>query len=649
MIAELAEALAQSAGVTDVVVSEDAFWDATGPEFDVVHLHWPEALLGWRRPEPAQLDRLSARLAWWRERAVLVATVHNIAPHMPAARDATGRAYELVFRAVHGLIHMGAASAAAVEQHYPHTRALPGVIIPHARYSSFPADRDAASARASLQLDAGEAVFLCFGRVRRTDELRLVREAFRAAAVPQGRLLIAGKLATGMSRAERLRVTTALALERRARACLRFVPAGDVQRFFLASDVVVVPRLEALNSGNVILGFGFGRVVVGPDAGVVGELLRSTDNPVFTPGDPASLARAMRRGLELSRQGQGERNREHAEREWDGARTAAAHVAFFREMMRSRRPTATESQAAAASPAFSVVIPAYNRAHLLPRAIGSVLAQTMPDLELIIVDDGSTDDTRALVEAITDPRVRYVHQQNAGAAAARNHGARLAQGTYITFLDSDDEARPHWLATLRTALEQAGADVVCCGLEKHGDEAGVRTRVPEDMGPMFDHVTGRFTNGGVFALRRSVFEEVGGYADSLRSGQHTELAMRLIPLVRRRGYVLHSIPDALVHVHVHEGPRIRGNPESIYLGSSYTLRAHRDLFRRDPTHHAKYQAIAGVNALRIGRLRDSRRHFVQAVLADPVRLEHWSRLLLSLAPSAAKRRWAGAAADASDS
>lgn len=88
-------------------------------------------------------------------------------------------------------------------------------------------------------------------------------------------------------------------------------------------------------------------------------------------------------------------------------------------------------------PAVSVVIPAYNRAARLPAAIDSALRQGVADIEIVVVDDGSQDDTRAVVAKYGD-RVRYVHQANAGVGAARNTGIRHATGTFVAFLDSDD-------------------------------------------------------------------------------------------------------------------------------------------------------------------------------------------------------------------
>jgi glycosyltransferase involved in cell wall biosynthesis len=92
----------------------------------------------------------------------------------------------------------------------------------------------------------------------------------------------------------------------------------------------------------------------------------------------------------------------------------------------------------------TVLIPTYNRAYCLARAIDSALAQSYPHLEVLIVDDGSTDSTRKLVEGTYggDRRVRYLYQPNGGVSSARNHGLRQARGDYVAFLDSDDVWKP---------------------------------------------------------------------------------------------------------------------------------------------------------------------------------------------------------------
>lgn len=95
------------------------------------------------------------------------------------------------------------------------------------------------------------------------------------------------------------------------------------------------------------------------------------------------------------------------------------------------------------APKVSVIIPTYNRARYIGDSIRSVLFQTYRNFEIIVVDDGSTDDTTNVIEAISDPRLRYIQQENRGRSKARNLALSLARGTFITFLDSDDLYLPN--------------------------------------------------------------------------------------------------------------------------------------------------------------------------------------------------------------
>lgn len=106
------------------------------------------------------------------------------------------------------------------------------------------------------------------------------------------------------------------------------------------------------------------------------------------------------------------------------------------------------------NPLFSIIIPTYNRAHILPKTIGSVLAQTFSDWELIIIDDGSTDNTKDVVIAFQDKRIHYIFQKNAERSAARNNGIRNAKGLYICFLDSDDFYEVNHLETLYSQIQK---------------------------------------------------------------------------------------------------------------------------------------------------------------------------------------------------
>ncbi|MCR5788249.1 MAG: glycosyltransferase family 2 protein [Lachnospiraceae bacterium] len=121
---------------------------------------------------------------------------------------------------------------------------------------------------------------------------------------------------------------------------------------------------------------------------------------------------------------------------------------------------------------ISVIIPTYNRNKTIHRAIDSVINQTYQDLELIVVDDGSTDDTEQTVASYQkeDFRIRYYRQENKGAAAARNTGISLAKGDYIAFQDSDDEWMLNKLEVQMAGMQEHHADISTCMLCRYSDD-----------------------------------------------------------------------------------------------------------------------------------------------------------------------------------
>ena len=116
-------------------------------------------------------------------------------------------------------------------------------------------------------------------------------------------------------------------------------------------------------------------------------------------------------------------------------------------------------------PLISVIVPVYRAQELLRTCTDSILGQSLRDLELILVEDGSPDESGALCDAIAreDPRVRVLHKPNGGVSSARNEGLKLATGEYIAFCDADDTFELHALETMYNALIKAGADSAGCG------------------------------------------------------------------------------------------------------------------------------------------------------------------------------------------
>ena len=118
-------------------------------------------------------------------------------------------------------------------------------------------------------------------------------------------------------------------------------------------------------------------------------------------------------------------------------------------------------------PVVSVIIPVYNSEKYTEKCIRSLLGQTYRNLELLIIDDGSTDQSGTILDRLAkeDDRIRMIHQKNAGVAAARNRGVDLATGTYLTFVDGDDYVAPDYIQHLVNCARENGAELVICGLQ----------------------------------------------------------------------------------------------------------------------------------------------------------------------------------------
>ena len=127
---------------------------------------------------------------------------------------------------------------------------------------------------------------------------------------------------------------------------------------------------------------------------------------------------------------------------------------------------------------ISVIIPTYNRGRCIQRSIDSVLSQTYKDIELIIVDDGSTDQTEEVVKKYEDPRIRYIKAGHGGAGAARNRGVFEAKGEYIAFQDSDDYWQPQKLERQLERMKNVDADILFCAFERGLEGEIKRERVP---------------------------------------------------------------------------------------------------------------------------------------------------------------------------
>lgn len=171
----------------------------------------------------------------------------------------------------------------------------------------------------------------------------------------------------------------------------------------------------------------------------------------------------------------------------------------------------------------SVVIPAYNCARYLPETIESALSQTLPPLEVIVIDDGSTDDT-AEVLARYEGRISYIRQRNMGISAARNAGIRVARGTLIAFLDADDIWFPSILEQQREALSRTGAGLAHTGFYNWDSATGRKTPPARDNSLFDGHCYQKFfwnetgDPTSAYMVRRSCFDAVGLFDEGIPGG-----------------------------------------------------------------------------------------------------------------------------------
>lgn len=291
------------------------------------------------------------------------------------------------------------------------------------------------------------------------------------------------------------------------------------------------------------------------------------------------------------------------------------------------------------SPDFvSVIIPTYNRAHCLARAMRSVLAQTHGNLELIVADDASTDGTEALVRGWDDPRVVYARQAtNRGAGAARNLGIEHARGSLIAFHDSDDE----WLldklerqiATLHRAGPEVGATFgakLICGRDEsyvYG-EGRVAIWPGRRFRPTTPDLSSVLVRGNVIGpptllVRAEIVAAIGGFDTRLPCNNDWEWMLRLST---RTGIVYTPDPVAVIHI---QKDSISRRPRSSALSYLVILRKHEALFARDPRAWARHLFRAGRHLQKIGKRRGAVLCMRRAVGVAPGWPKAWLGMLHS--------------------
>lgn len=236
--------------------------------------------------------------------------------------------------------------------------------------------------------------------------------------------------------------------------------------------------------------------------------------------------------------------------------------------------------------AVSVVIPVYNGAETIARALDSVLAQSFQDFRILVVDDCSTDDTVAVVSRYDDPRIEIIHlDQNQGASAARNTAIVRARGRYIAFLDADDMWRPEKLERQVAFMDEASPHIGACFCDfiLHRDASFLRSPRPR-LEWVDSLVDGCWVSpGSTMLVRREVYPVVGDYDATFERLEDWDWLLRCVD-----HFDLRALPEALVEIFVAGGP----NFEAVERSTERMLERHREriLVRRGRAGLRRFQS-----------------------------------------------------------
>lgn len=298
----------------------------------VTWIHWPEAVVGWQEPTPEDLVRFEKWIRACAASGLVLWTVHNAFPHAGRRSEGYRQLYQLVAENAQIHLHHGRTSIRAIEARYPSARPSFIRTCPHGGYWQLLGDITPPDARRRLKLNGKGKILLVFGEVRDPRELLLILHATRA---PEWHVLMAGRLPwprnplwAGMNRLALLITANKWTIVGDA------IPDEKVDVYVKAADAVFIPRYEALNSGNVFLGFTFGKPVIGPDVGNIGEVLALTGNPTFDPRHAKSIARALATLSSEELAVLGTRNAEWLEQNCQWDQTATVAVEAIEEGMR---------------------------------------------------------------------------------------------------------------------------------------------------------------------------------------------------------------------------------------------------------------------------------------------------------------------------
>lgn len=309
----------------------DLLWSDACEEYDIIHFMWPH-MFG--RYIIDGMD-FKGRINVLKSKGVhIISTCHNFHAHIQE-NEYSDKTYDIVYSQSEYIIHLGAYSKGVLEHKYPNAKHV--IILHHIYDTIYPTPQSKKECLKHIGLSDRYKYILCLGAFRNENERNLVRLVGKHFKKQGCRVLAPSimKMPVGTKHPKVwLYALYQLYKYRRCGIITKggFVEDTDLPFYYGASDISLIQRPEILNSGNLPMGFYMGNVVVGPNVGNVGEILRETENPVFDTQDQTSIVAAVKKGLRLSEKEKGMKNRRYCMTTCSTSICACAHFEVYKNI-----------------------------------------------------------------------------------------------------------------------------------------------------------------------------------------------------------------------------------------------------------------------------------------------------------------------------
>lgn len=306
-----------------IEIGLDQFWNHY-EDYDLIHFNWPNSIFKDWQPTERGVELLKKILADAKSKNIkIVYTRHNEKPHYEN-NPLISLCYELIENHANAIVHLGDFKFEELKLQYPHAEHY---VIPH--HLSFKIQKEISKqeARKKLGIPDNKLVILCFGAFRNRDEAKLVLDSFEALEIKDKFLLVPHLAKWFGLKTSAFPLSPAWFKNKKLKSALhaenklvydKTIPDSLLPSFFYASDLVLIQRTNILNSGNLPLAFHFRKMVIGPNTGNVGEILKKSDNLTFDIKDiPNSLIEKIKESSGLDPKAIGQSNYDYAIRHWD--------------------------------------------------------------------------------------------------------------------------------------------------------------------------------------------------------------------------------------------------------------------------------------------------------------------------------------------